>query len=128
MFEFQPTRYSMDWKRISLLWAMAALRSDSDTAHSYNAFIHHLKASFCHPDSEVGTDSQLYHLQQGDGSISHYTAEYRALVVLKGWRHWTKVSPIPPNGLQPRLQGRHTKHRTGHPQARSAEHHIKLNI
>ncbi|KAL0157922.1 hypothetical protein M9458_045998, partial [Cirrhinus mrigala] len=89
IFEFQPSRYPTDRSRIALLislltgqaaeWATAVLKANGDSAHSYPAFTAQLKAAFQHPESEVEVDSRLYHLKQGERSVSRYTTEFRTL-------------------------------------------------
>lgn len=66
VFEFQSQRYPTD----PMEWAMTFLRSNLATAHSYEESTCQLKAAFQHPESEVVMDSRLYHLRQGDRSIS----------------------------------------------------------
>ncbi|KAL0190875.1 hypothetical protein M9458_013573, partial [Cirrhinus mrigala] len=90
IFEFQPSRYPTDRSRIALLislltgqaaeWATAVLKANGDSAHSYPAFTAQLKAAFQHPESEVEVDSRLYHLKQGERSVSRYTTEFRTLL------------------------------------------------
>ncbi|KAI2652558.1 Transposon Tf2-9 polyprotein [Labeo rohita] len=95
IFEFQPSRYPTDRSRIALLislltgqaaeWATAVLKANGDSAHSYPAFTAQLKAAFQHPESEVEVDSRLYHLKQGERSVSRYTTEFRTLSVQTTW-------------------------------------------
>ncbi|KAI2645724.1 Transposon Tf2-9 polyprotein [Labeo rohita] len=95
IFEFQPSRYPTDRNRIALLvslltgqaaeWATAVLKADGDSAHSYPAFTTQLRAAFQHPESEVEVDSRLYHLRQGERSVSRYTTEFRTLSVQTTW-------------------------------------------
>ncbi|KAI2644670.1 Transposon Tf2-6 polyprotein [Labeo rohita] len=95
IFEFQPSRYPTDRSRIALLvslltgqaaeWATAVLKADGDSAHSYPAFTTQLRAAFQHPESEVEVDSRLYHLRQGERSVSRYTTEFRTLSVQTTW-------------------------------------------
>ncbi|KAL0149844.1 hypothetical protein M9458_054892 [Cirrhinus mrigala] len=95
IFEFQPSRYPTDRSRIALLvslltgqaaeWATAVLKADGDSAHSYPAFTNQLRAAFQHPESEVEVDSRLYHLKQGERSVSRYTTEFRTLSVQTTW-------------------------------------------
>ncbi|KAL0164906.1 hypothetical protein M9458_040659, partial [Cirrhinus mrigala] len=95
IFEFQPSRYPTDRSRIALLvslltgqaaeWAAAVLKANSDSAHSYPAFTTQLRAVFQHPESEVEVDSRLYHLRQGERSVSRYTTEFRTLSVQTTW-------------------------------------------
>ncbi|KAI2646678.1 Transposon Tf2-8 polyprotein [Labeo rohita] len=95
IFEFQPSRYPTDRSRIALLvslltgqaaeWATAVLKADGDSAHSYPAFTNQLRAAFQHPESEVEVDSRLYHLRQGERSVSRYTTEFRTLSVQTTW-------------------------------------------
>ncbi|KAL0156998.1 hypothetical protein M9458_048244, partial [Cirrhinus mrigala] len=95
IFEFQPSRYPTDRSRIALLvslltrqaaeWAAAVLKANSDSAHSYPAFTTQLRAAFQHPESEVEVDSRLYHLRQGERSVSRYTTEFRTLSVQTTW-------------------------------------------
>ncbi|XP_050972472.1 tyrosine-protein kinase JAK3 [Labeo rohita] len=95
IFEFQPSRYPTDRSRIALLvslltgqaaeWATAVLKANSDSAHSYPAFTTQLRAAFQHPESEVEVDSRLYHLKQGERSVSRYTTEFRTLSVQTTW-------------------------------------------
>ncbi|KAL0160319.1 hypothetical protein M9458_044044, partial [Cirrhinus mrigala] len=95
IFEFQPSRYPTDRSRIALLislltgqaaeWATAVLKANGNSAHSYPAFTAQLKAAFQHPESEVEVDSRLYHLKQGERSVSRYTTEFRTLSVQTTW-------------------------------------------
>ncbi|KAL0187880.1 hypothetical protein M9458_014979, partial [Cirrhinus mrigala] len=95
VYEFQPSRYPTDRSRIALLtslltgqaaeWATAVLRADGNSAHSYPAFTAELRTAFHHPESEVEVDSQLYHLKQGECSVSKYTTEFRTLTVQTTW-------------------------------------------
>ncbi|KAL0149444.1 hypothetical protein M9458_055232 [Cirrhinus mrigala] len=95
IFEFQPSRYPTDRSRIALLvslligqaaeWATAVLKADGDSAHSYPAFTTQLRAAFQHPESEVEVDSRLYHLKQGERSVSRYTTKFRTLSVQTTW-------------------------------------------
>lgn len=66
-------------------WAMAILHSDSDTAHSYLEFTHQLRLPFDHLDSEVETDTRLYHLKQQVQSVSKFTSKFRTLAVQTSW-------------------------------------------
>ncbi|KAL0185658.1 hypothetical protein M9458_017328, partial [Cirrhinus mrigala] len=108
IFEFQPSRYPTDRSRIALLvslltgqaaeWAAAVVKANSDSAHSYPAFTTQLRAAFQHPESEVEVDSRLYHLRQGERSVSRYTTEFRTLSVQTTWstipRTRTLDSPV----------------------------------
>ncbi|KAI2642467.1 Transposon Tf2-6 polyprotein [Labeo rohita] len=95
LFEFQPARYPSDRSRIALLislltgqaaeWAAAVLKADGITAHSYSEFTTQLRAAFQHPESEVEVDSRLYHLKQGERSVSKYTTDFRTLAVQTKW-------------------------------------------
>ncbi|KAL0199668.1 hypothetical protein M9458_002855, partial [Cirrhinus mrigala] len=51
-------------------WAAAVLKADGIAAYSYPEFTTQLRAAFQHPESEVEVDSRLYHLRQGEHSIS----------------------------------------------------------
>ncbi|KAL0199329.1 hypothetical protein M9458_007869, partial [Cirrhinus mrigala] len=95
LFEFQPARYPSDRSRIALLvslltgqaaeWAAAVLKADGIAAHSYPEFTTQLKTAFQHPESEVEVDSRLYHLRQGERSVSKYTMDFRTLAVQTKW-------------------------------------------
>ncbi|KAL0201043.1 hypothetical protein M9458_004230, partial [Cirrhinus mrigala] len=95
LFEFQPARYPSDRSRIALLislltgqaaeWAAAVLKADGIAAHSYPEFTTQLRAAFQHPESEVEVDSRLYHLRQGERSVSKYTMDFRTLAVQTQW-------------------------------------------
>ncbi|KAL0190733.1 hypothetical protein M9458_013431, partial [Cirrhinus mrigala] len=81
LFEFQPARYPSDRSKIALLislltgqaaeWAAAVLKADGIAAYSYPEFTTQLRAAFQHPESEVEVDSRLYHLRQGEHSVSN---------------------------------------------------------
>uniref|UniRef100_A0A3B3QH18 ribonuclease H n=1 Tax=Paramormyrops kingsleyae TaxID=1676925 RepID=A0A3B3QH18_9TELE len=113
LFEFQPARYSTDRQHIALLvslltgqaaeWTTAIIHSGSDIGHSYPEFTHQLRATFCHPDSEVETDSRLYHLRQGGSSVSRYTADFRTLTVQTTWGDSALRTPYY-EGLAPRIR------------------------
>ncbi|KAL0181794.1 hypothetical protein M9458_024200, partial [Cirrhinus mrigala] len=95
LFEFQPARYPSDRSRIALLislltgqaaeWAAAVLKADGIAAYSYPEFTTQLRAAFQHPESEVEVDSRLYHLRQGERSVSQYTTDFRTLAVQTQW-------------------------------------------
>ncbi|KAL0151257.1 hypothetical protein M9458_053448 [Cirrhinus mrigala] len=95
LFEFQPARYPSDRSRIALLislltgqaaeWAAAVLKADGIAAYSYPEFTTQLRAAFQHPESEVEVDSRLYHLRQGEHSVSKYTMDFRTLAVQTQW-------------------------------------------
>lgn len=90
VIELQPSLYNIDHQHIILLisvltgqamkWAMADLRADANSSCSYLEFTQLLRATFNHPESEVGTDSQLYHLWQRDRCLSFY-AEFHTLAL-----------------------------------------------
>ncbi|KAL0151619.1 hypothetical protein M9458_053020, partial [Cirrhinus mrigala] len=73
LFEFQPARYPSDRSRIALLislltgqaaeWAAAVLKADGIAAYSY-------------PEFTTQVDSHLYHLRQGERSVSQYTTDF----------------------------------------------------
>ncbi|KAL0200738.1 hypothetical protein M9458_003925, partial [Cirrhinus mrigala] len=95
LFEFQPARYPTERSRIALLislltgqaaeWAAAVLKANGIAAHSYTEFTNQLRAAFQHPESEVEVDSRLYHLRQGERSVSKYTMDFRTLAVQTTW-------------------------------------------
>ncbi|KAL0155372.1 hypothetical protein M9458_049635, partial [Cirrhinus mrigala] len=95
LFEFQPARYPSDHSRIALLislltgqaaeCAAAVLKADGIAAYSYPEFTTQLRAAFQHPESEVEVDSRLYHLRQGERSVSQYTTDFRTLAVQTQW-------------------------------------------
>ncbi|KAL0192566.1 hypothetical protein M9458_010862, partial [Cirrhinus mrigala] len=95
LFEFQPARYPSDRSRIALLislltgqaaeWAAAVLKADGIAAYSYPEFTTQLRAAFQHPESEVEVDSRLYHLRQGERSVSQCTTDFRTLAVQTQW-------------------------------------------
>ncbi|KAL0153240.1 hypothetical protein M9458_051463, partial [Cirrhinus mrigala] len=95
LFEFQPARYPSDRSRIALLislltgqaaeWAAAVLKADGIAAYSYPEFTTQLRAAFQHPESKVEVDSRLYHLRQGERSVSQYTTDFRTLAVQTQW-------------------------------------------
>ncbi|KAL0149639.1 hypothetical protein M9458_055166 [Cirrhinus mrigala] len=95
LFEFQPARYPSDRSRIALLislltgqaaeWAAAVLKADGIAAYSYPEFTTQLRAAFQHPESEVEVDSRLYHLRQGERSVSQYTTDFHTLAVQTQW-------------------------------------------
>ncbi|KAL0157923.1 hypothetical protein M9458_045999, partial [Cirrhinus mrigala] len=91
----EPARYPSDRSRIALLvslltgqaaeWAAAVLKAAGIAARSYPEFTTQLKAAFQHPESEVEVDSRLYHLRQGERSVSKYTMDFRTLAVQTKW-------------------------------------------
>ncbi|KAL0199697.1 hypothetical protein M9458_002884, partial [Cirrhinus mrigala] len=66
-------------------WAAAVLKANGIAAHSYTEFTNQLRAAFQHPESEVEVDSRLYHLRQGERSVSKYTMDFRTLAVQTTW-------------------------------------------
>ncbi|KAL0196874.1 hypothetical protein M9458_005414, partial [Cirrhinus mrigala] len=60
-------------------------KADGIAAYSYPEFTTQLRAAFQHPESEVEVDSRLYHLRQGERSVSQYTTDFRTLAVQTQW-------------------------------------------
>ena len=95
VFAHQSSRFTTDSARIAYLtnlltgraaqWATASWSMGASFCQSYTDFVAELRKVFHHPASGQDPGARLSSIQQGSGSVSDYSVDFRVAAAESGW-------------------------------------------
>ncbi|MGL4646447.1 MAG: retrotransposon gag family protein, partial [Cetobacterium sp.] len=87
----------------ALQWADSLWQQNSQTVQSYDLFVSHFKEVFHISDADSSARDELYHLRQGNLTVTDYALKFRTLAAVSGWNEAALITAFR-NGLDPSLR------------------------
>ena len=87
----------------ALQWAQPLWETNAPVTTSLSTFFAHMKDVFGHHTAELSVHDQLYHIHQGEESVSMYALRFRTLASTSGWNETALITAFR-HGLRREVQ------------------------